>query len=77
MLSGLPITFPAKSGGPIKGCCAGPHNMYIYCSPHLIGWGRFATMFVNIWPMCIVVIHSNRFDLSLEKVDSLFPIEIH
>ena len=29
-------------------------------------------MFVNIYPMCIVVIHSNRFDLSIDEVDPLF-----
>ena len=45
---GCQSLFPPKSGGPIKECCAGPHTMYIYSSPHLIGRGRFATMFVNI-----------------------------
>ena len=29
-------------------------------------------MFVNIYPMCIVVIHSNRFDLSIDEVNPLF-----
>ena len=70
MLSGLPITFPAKMVSPIKRFRVGPHTMYSYCSSHLIGWRWSATMFVNIFPMCIVVIHSNCFDLSTDEFSS-------
>ena len=72
MLSGLPITFPAKMVSPIKRFCVGPNTMNSYCSSHLIGWRWFATMFVNIYPMCIVLIHSNRFDLPIDEVNPLF-----